>query len=638
MRGCLNYTARALAPCCLNYTARALAPLLLASATHLQCASAFTFVSSRGAELAPHPARCPEIPPRNVLRRRALFIPQLRMQQLPEPASGGPGAPDERAEDEGSVVGAALLFAGTAIGAGMLALPAETAPAGFIPSELSLLLCWLFTYTTSLVTLEASWFVGQDRERFPEGAGFLSMSKATLGAGGELATAGLFWFLLTSIIVAYTSGGGKLVAAAVGLGLSPSDGSALFMSFFAALAIFGTERVDLVNRVMVVGMVLSFGKLVGLGLPSVKGDLLLRADYGAIWPSGISVGILSFGAQNVVPTLLAYLGGDPRRTKFAILLGSLIPLLMYSAWEAVFLGNVAFEGEGGAQRMQVLDALGSAAAPQIELVLQVFSACAIASSMAGASVSLVDFFVDALASRELTGATGDTDSATTANVRGLGKRSTAAILALAPPLVLAFAYPDAFLGALENAGNQRACTPCGNLIRGMAAHTLKPRHLARLVGWCVALRTFAGAWGDFLERRTGRSRGNIRRHGEGATVHHGHAGKTPRRHAGTVRHCRRVCRPGAARAVATCEPCPHVMRTVRSKHEQTLPQNTHAGGLGLRGREPSRSEMKDLAAFMRGPRAIYGAACVSSGPASGSRAEALADVRAGDADGMLSDD
>ena len=153
--------------------------------------------------------------------------------------------------EEGSVVGAALLFAGTAVGAGMLALPAETFAAGFWPSEASLLLCWLFTFTTSLVTLEASWFVGQGDEA-QDNAGFLSFARSTLGTGGELITGALFWFLLTSIIVAYTSKGGQLLSAA-GLGLSPAAGSSLFMAFFAALAVFGTGVTEVMNRALVAG-------------------------------------------------------------------------------------------------------------------------------------------------------------------------------------------------------------------------------------------------------------------------------------------------------------------------------------------------------------------------------------------------
>ena len=47
-------------------------------------------------------------------------------------------------DEDGSVAGASLLFAGTAVGAGMIALPAETAGAGFVPSITGLTICCAF--------------------------------------------------------------------------------------------------------------------------------------------------------------------------------------------------------------------------------------------------------------------------------------------------------------------------------------------------------------------------------------------------------------------------------------------------------------------------------------------------------------
>lgn len=63
--------------------------------------------------------------------------------------SEGHSAPGSEGQ-RGSVLGAALIYAGTAIGAGMIALPAETAPAGFVPSEISLVACWGETITSKL--------------------------------------------------------------------------------------------------------------------------------------------------------------------------------------------------------------------------------------------------------------------------------------------------------------------------------------------------------------------------------------------------------------------------------------------------------------------------------------------------------
>lgn len=365
-------------------------------------------------------------------------------------------ANDQTDAEKGSVLGASLLFAGTAIGAGMLALPAETAASGFVPSISSLLVCWAFTLATSLVTLEASWTVMRDPTK--EGSGFLSITRSTLGPAGEIVTGLLFWFLLSSIVVAYTSEGGELLSefaqeqlgtSASGTILSPQIGSTAFMAFFASLAIFGTERVDIVNRVLVFGLISAFLGLLGVGLPQIDVSLFSRANWGAIYPEVISAGILSFGAQNVVPTLIQYLGGDAGRTRKAVLIGSLIPLLMYTLWEAVFLGIVPWDPDASGSKMQVVTALGASGGAAVQELVEVFSACAIGSSMAGASVSLVDFFQDFIAT-EFGGLEGENLSSAEESV--IGKRLIAAAMALLPPLGVACTYPGAFLGVLEIVG------------------------------------------------------------------------------------------------------------------------------------------------------------------------------------------
>lgn len=152
---------------------------------------------------------------------------------------------------DGSIAGASLLFAGTAVGAGMIALPAETLNAGFIPSISGLSACWLFTYVTSMLTLEASWLactqnVGENGDN-NNGGGFLSIAKLSLGVTGEVITAALFWFLLTAIVVAYTAEGGQLIAqfakefTDTTTIISPTVGSLLFASSFASFAIAGTH-------------------------------------------------------------------------------------------------------------------------------------------------------------------------------------------------------------------------------------------------------------------------------------------------------------------------------------------------------------------------------------------------------------
>eukprot|EP00579_Thalassiosira_antarctica_P016950 CAMPEP_0201942362 /NCGR_PEP_ID=MMETSP0903-20130614/48886_1 /ASSEMBLY_ACC=CAM_ASM_000552 /TAXON_ID=420261 /ORGANISM="Thalassiosira antarctica, Strain CCMP982" /LENGTH=513 /DNA_ID=CAMNT_0048484723 /DNA_START=1 /DNA_END=1542 /DNA_ORIENTATION=+ len=371
---------------------------------------------------------------------------------------------NEEGSSDGSIAGASLLFAGTAIGAGMIALPAETVDAGFIPSVFGLLLCWVFTYVTSLVTLEASWLAStissEKNDEGGGGAGFLSISRMALGIPGEILTASLFWFLLTAIIVAYTAEGGQLISQflkeVVHTDIAPAIGSLVFATFFASVATYGTSRVDAINRIFVFGLIATFCCLVGVGLPMVNGsNLINQSDWGMVYPPVISIGILSFGAQNVVPTLLQYLNYDPLKTRQAILFGSLLPLILYTIWEAVFLGLIDTSTADGS-KMEVVSVLGQVGGPVVTDLVEVFSLCAIGSSMAGASVSLVDFFQDAisiLSKKEIPNQSQSLplseEGVLSGNIR---TRILAAALALGPPVILSYAYPDIFLVALEEAG------------------------------------------------------------------------------------------------------------------------------------------------------------------------------------------
>ncbi|NDE82772.1 MAG: tyrosine transporter, partial [Chlamydiia bacterium] len=73
----------------------------------------------------------------------------------------------------------ALLVAGTAIGAGMLALPVATAQGGFIPAVVLYVLCWLFMSMTGLLLLEVCLFM-------PKDANLISMSYHLLGNKGKI--------------------------------------------------------------------------------------------------------------------------------------------------------------------------------------------------------------------------------------------------------------------------------------------------------------------------------------------------------------------------------------------------------------------------------------------------------------------
>lgn len=55
-----------------------------------------------------------------------------------------PGQRESLVRDKGSMSGAVFLTAGTTVGAGILALPAETQPSGFVASSVAIVVCWAY--------------------------------------------------------------------------------------------------------------------------------------------------------------------------------------------------------------------------------------------------------------------------------------------------------------------------------------------------------------------------------------------------------------------------------------------------------------------------------------------------------------
>ena len=78
-----------------------------------------------------------------------------------------------------SLLGGAMIIAGTAIGAGMLANPTSTAGVWFIGSILALVYTWFCMTTSGLMILEANL-------HYPTGSSFDTIVKDLLGKGWNI--------------------------------------------------------------------------------------------------------------------------------------------------------------------------------------------------------------------------------------------------------------------------------------------------------------------------------------------------------------------------------------------------------------------------------------------------------------------
>lgn len=340
-------------------------------------------------------------------------------------------------KDYSKVIGGILLVSGTTIGAAMLALPVSTGLAGFFPSVVLLLACWVFMTYTAFLMLEVNLWLG-------ENTNLISMAKATLGRWGQALSWVTYLFLLYALTTAYIAGSGPIVIDAIraltGVEIPTYAGSIPLLLLFGFFVYRGTASVDYVNRILMIGLVIAYAAMVVLITPHVE-KTLLQHTY---WPAlliAVSVVSTSFGFHIIIPSLTTYLQKDISKLKQTILIGSIIPVVVYIVWEFLALGVIPVEGEHsimsgyeqGTNGAQLLSSILNNTT--IAIFARCFAFFAIVTSFIGVSLSLSDFLADGLKIKKTRGG-----------------RITLCLLTFIPPLLFALTDPRAFLTALEYAG------------------------------------------------------------------------------------------------------------------------------------------------------------------------------------------
>jgi tyrosine-specific transport protein len=335
------------------------------------------------------------------------------------------------------MVGAILLVSGTTIGAGMLALPITTGLAGFIPSLVIMTAIWLFMMLTAFYLLEVNL-------RLQGESNLISMMKKTLGRPGEIVSWIVYLLLLYSLTAAYMVGCSQILQNVLEgiLPFIPPDWIwpvGIFL-IFGVFVYFGTEVVDMLNRILMGGLVIAYFSLIVLGSGNVNLAMLTHFDWNFLLPS-VSVVLTTFGYHIIIPTLTTYLEHDSKLLKRAIFIGSLIPFVIYLLWQFLVMGVVPVNGEyslteAARKGLQVTfylkTLLGS---PLVGIAVRGFAFFAIVTSLLGVSLSLSDFLADGLKIKKT----------------HWGKFFLI-MLTFVPPLLFALFYPQGFIAALNYAG------------------------------------------------------------------------------------------------------------------------------------------------------------------------------------------
>lgn len=336
-----------------------------------------------------------------------------------------------------TLLSATCLVGGTCIGGGMLALPLSTAPAGFGPSFLLMLVCWLGMTLSSLLLLEATLWM-------EKGAHMITLCGSLLGRPGKMIAWTLYLFISYASLVAYTAGGGDQLADTLSeftrFSLSKESASVLFFLLFGTSIYFGSRTVGRINAIFFIGMIAAYVALITLGMRHVDVDLLKHRDFSPLLLA-TPLMLTAFSFQTLLPSLAPYLKRNINALRISVVLGTTLALLVYVVWQFFILGVIPLHGpngllhawQEGQPATTFLDAqLGRGG---LVFVAEFFAFFALVTSFLGTTLGLFDFLADGLKiSRE-----------------GIGRIILTALIAV-PTLFFAIYYERAFIVALELSG------------------------------------------------------------------------------------------------------------------------------------------------------------------------------------------
>jgi tryptophan-specific transport protein len=340
-----------------------------------------------------------------------------------------------------SVLGGAMIIAGTAVGAGMFSIPIVTSGVWFSGSVALLVYTWACMLISGLMILEATL-------NYPTGASFNTMVKDLLGKSWNAINGLSIAFVLYILTYAYISAGGSIISHTLEniVGAGQTISGLVFAIVVAFIVWLSTRAVDRLSTILIGGMVITFVMSVGDMFTHVQTAVLFNrgnneASYLPYALAALPYLLTSFGYHGNVPGLVKYYHKDSDAVVRSLVYGTLLALAIYILWQYVIQGNVprdAFKqviAEGG-NIGSLLKQMGAVTSSQTAgQLLNTFSYMALASSFLGVSLGLFDYIADFFKFND--DATG---------------RSKTALITFTPPTVAALLFPNGFLYAIGFAG------------------------------------------------------------------------------------------------------------------------------------------------------------------------------------------
>ncbi|PQJ89030.1 amino acid permease [Aliivibrio sifiae] len=283
--------------------------------------------------------------------------------------------------------GSALILSGTALGAGMLAIPMVLAQFGlFYSTLLMLVICAGTTYSALLLTEACS--------KTELAFGINTVANRTLGKGGQIITNALFYLLLICMLIAYILGAADLlkrILTIFDIEMSIEVAQIGFTLVASMFVVCGTQIIDKLNRVLFLFMVSMLAITLVILVPGISSDNLMQVtntDSGMLFNTS-TILFTSFASMPVIPSLVTYnKEATSKQLRNMIILGSIIPLICYLVWLYAVVGNLNADELTHFSNISDLIQTFSAKNEYIEIILSIFTSLALLTSFLGVAMAL----------------------------------------------------------------------------------------------------------------------------------------------------------------------------------------------------------------------------------------------------------
>jgi tyrosine-specific transport protein len=223
---------------------------------------------------------------------------------------------------------AIATLTGTVIGAGILGIPYVVAKAGFIAGVINIILVGLLCMIINLL-------IGEVTLRTREIHQLSGYAEKYLGRKGKFLMAASMMIFLYGAMIAYIIGSGQALASITGL--SSMICSVLIFLIISALIFFGLKAIDKAEDFAVPIIILFVLGLTIISIVNIRFENLLTFDITNVFiPYGVV--LFSFIGSFVIPEIREELQDNRKELKKAIIIGSLIPLVLYVLFSLAIVG------------------------------------------------------------------------------------------------------------------------------------------------------------------------------------------------------------------------------------------------------------------------------------------------------------